>query len=99
MVNMIIQLQPIVVQKIILNIYVQSTALTQNAHSHKTGHGCRYCAIEENHNKSRYTLEDFIKRMRKVHGDKYDFSQAEYIGSQEEITLICHEKDALENEH
>lgn len=73
--------------------------ITQNAHSHKTGHGCRYCAIEENHNKSRYTLEDFIKRMRKVHGDKYDFSQAEYIGSQEEITLICHEKDALENEH
>jgi len=73
--------------------------ITQNAHSHKSGHGCRYCAIEENHNKSRYTLEDFIKKMRKVYGDKYDFSQAKYVDSQEEITLICHEKDVLGEEH
>jgi hypothetical protein len=73
--------------------------IRQNAHSHKSGHGCKYCATEENHNKSRYTLEDFIKKMRKVHGDKYDFSQAKYVDSKEEITLICHEKDALGNEH
>ena len=73
--------------------------ITQNAASHKAGHGCRYCAIEENHNKTRYTLDDFVKKMKLVHGDKYDFSEAKYVDSQEEITLICHKKDALGNEH
>ena len=73
--------------------------IRQNAHSHKSGHGCKYCAIERNHEQSRYSLEDFIKKMKVVHGDKYDYSEAKYVSSQEEITIICHEKDALGNEH
>ena len=37
--------------------------------------------------------------MKAVHGDKYDYSEAKYVSSQEDITIICREKDALGNEH
>ena len=73
--------------------------IKQNAHSHLSGTGCPYCAIEENHNKSRYTTEKFIELSKKVHGDKYDYSQVDYKDSQTKVAIICHEKDAMGNEH
>lgn len=73
--------------------------IEQNAHSHLSGTGCPYCAIEENHDKSRYTVERFIELAKKVHGDKYDYSQVEYKDSQTKVAIICHEKDILGNEH
>ena len=35
------------------------------------------------------TIEDFINQVRKVHGDKYDYSKAEYLGSDAKICVIC----------
>jgi len=37
------------------------------------------------------TLEDFILRARKQHGDKYDYSKAVYNGVHEKICIICPE--------
>ncbi len=34
---------------------------------------------------------DFIKIARSVHGDKYDYSKAEYKGNSEEVCIICPE--------
>lgn len=48
---------------------------------------------------SKYTKEEFIEKARKKHGDKYDYSQVEYIDSQTKVAIICHEKDLLGNEH
>lgn len=45
------------------------------------------------------TIEDFIKKAREIHGDKYDYSKVEYKGSEEKVCIICHEKDEDENEH
>lgn len=45
------------------------------------------------------TQEEFIERAKKKHGDKYDYSKVNYINSQTEVCLICHEKDEFGEEH
>ena len=35
------------------------------------------------------TTEEFIYRARKVHGDKYDYSKVNYLGSKKKVTIIC----------
>ena len=35
------------------------------------------------------TTEEFIKRAREVHGDKYDYSKVEYKTTRDKITIIC----------
>lgn len=35
------------------------------------------------------TTEEFIKRAREVHGDKYDYSKVEYKTAHDKITIIC----------
>lgn len=38
-----------------------------------------------------YTLsrEAFIKRARRVHGDKYDYSKVDFVNADTEVTVIC----------
>ncbi len=54
-----------------------------------SGQGCIKCGIVLVANKKRKTLEDFIKKSRLVHGDKYDYSNVEYKCSNEKIIIIC----------
>lgn len=35
------------------------------------------------------TTEDFIKRAKEVHGDRYDYSESVYVNSREKVTIIC----------
>ena len=35
------------------------------------------------------TKERFIKKAKKVHGDKYDYSKVEYINNKTPVTIIC----------
>lgn len=37
----------------------------------------------------RLTTEEFIARSRVKHGDRYDYSKSEYIGSHDDIVIIC----------
>ena len=37
------------------------------------------------------TQEDFIKRAKQVHGDKYDYSKVEYVNSYTKVCIICPE--------
>ena len=39
----------------------------------------------------RLTTEEFIRRAREVHGDKYDYSKVEYTDSRTKICIICRE--------
>lgn len=48
---------------------------------------------------AKYTREEFIEKAKKKHGDKYDYSQVDYVDSQTKVAIICHEKDILGNEH
>ena len=37
------------------------------------------------------TLEEFVKKARKVHGDKYDYSKVEYINQKSKVCIVCPE--------
>ena len=46
--------------------------------------GCPKCSKYK-----KLTTEEFIERARKVHGDKYDYSKAEYVNSSTKVCIIC----------
>jgi len=56
----------------------------QTPHSHLSGNGCPHCA-----GNIKYTTEEFIEKAKKVHGDRYDYSLVNYIGSNEKVKIIC----------
>lgn len=35
------------------------------------------------------TIEEFIERARKVHGDKYDYTKVGYKGNDIKVCIIC----------
>ena len=53
--------------------------------------GCPECKREKLHKINLLTTEEFIKRAKKVHGDKYDYSKVEYINSRTKVCIICPE--------
>jgi len=57
----------------------------QLPNKHLEGQGCPNCSKE----KRRYTIEQFIEMAKKVHGDKYDYSNSEYVNSRTKIKIIC----------
>lgn len=61
----------------------------QFPYCHMKGQGCGQCAIENGTKKPRLTLDQFIEKSKKVHGEKYDYSQAVYISSQHKVSIIC----------
>ena len=59
----------------------------QEANAHLMGQGCQKC-----YGNYKMTTEEFIKRARKIHGDKYDYSKVEYTGDNKtKICIICPE--------
>ena len=58
---------------------------------HIKGRGCPKCGQITSNNNKRLTLTDFIKRCRKVHGGKYDYSKVRYVGMFTNVCIICPE--------
>ena len=50
---------------------------------------CKKCSTEKRAEMISLTTEEFIKRAREVHGDKYDYSKSVYTGYNNKITIIC----------
>ena len=46
--------------------------------------GCPRCSKYH-----RMNTEEFIKKAKEVHGDKYDYSKVEYVKSNEKVCIIC----------
>ena len=38
---------------------------------------------------AKLTTEEFIKKAREVHGDRYDYSKVEYVNSTTKVCIIC----------
>ena len=60
---------------------------SQEPASHLAGRGCPKCAHKQTH--LRINQEQFIERAKKVHGDKYDYSQTAYVNMHTKVTIIC----------
>lgn len=56
----------------------------QLPHSHMDGSGCIKCAGLE-----RLTTEEFIRRAVDEHGNRYDYTESEYVNSNTKVKIIC----------
>ena len=61
----------------------------QRPSGHLKGYGCPKCANEAKSERCRSSKEDFIKKSRKVHGDKYDYSKVDYVNAQTKVCIKC----------
>ena len=61
----------------------------QRPHNHLIGQGCPICKQENSRKILSLTLESFIEKARKVHGDKYDYSKVVYINNNTKVCIIC----------
>ena len=59
----------------------------QTPNAHLSGYNCYKCGLYINKTKS--NLNEFIKRAKEIHGDKYDYSLVEYKTSNDKIKIIC----------
>ena len=59
--------------------------------SHIRGCGCPKCANESMAERLRSSKEDFIKKSREKHGDKYDYTNVEYKDYQTNVCIVCPE--------
>ena len=57
----------------------------QRADSHLYGNGCIICSKEA----KKLSSEEFIRKAREVHGDKYDYSKVKYNGNKRPVEIIC----------
>ena len=63
----------------------------QTPMNHLRGSICKKCDLELRSKKLKWGTEDFIKRAREVHGNKYDYSKVDYQGGSVPVTIICPE--------
>ena len=60
----------------------------QTPNSHLAGRGCYKCALEELSIRKTDTLESFIEKANKVHG-QYSYENATYVDSGTKLEIIC----------
>jgi len=58
--------------------------------------GCPRCGIEKNANAKRLTTMEFIQKATAIHGGKYDYSLAVYLGEKDKVKIICPEHGVFE---
>jgi len=56
---------------------------------HLDGCGCPKCGEEKQYFKNVTTIEEFIIKAIKVHGNKYDYSKVVYVNANTEVIIIC----------
>ena len=61
----------------------------QTPHKHLNGDGCPKCKSEKLSKLFRMTVEEFIKRAREIHGDKYDYSKVDYKYIDLKVIITC----------
>lgn len=52
-------------------------------------YGCPQCANAAISKNNLYTTEEFIRKAKEIHGDKYDYSKVKYVNIQTPVTIIC----------
>ena len=64
--------------------------------NHLSGQGCPTCGIEKNAKNQALSTKEFIKKAKKVHKDKYDYSKVDYVNSVTKVCIICPEHGEFE---
>ena len=61
----------------------------QRAENHLLGSGCKKCGVESSSKKMSHTTSHFLQKVRKVHGNKFDYSKTIYKNNNTKIKIIC----------
>lgn len=78
-------------KKKVIIICPEHGEFTQAPHHHIKGIGCPRCKADILSALHVKTTEDFISDAQIVHGDKYDYSQVNYVNGETDIRIICPE--------
>ena len=57
----------------------------QTPNGHLKGCGCKKCSVD----KQTCSTENFVRKAKLIHGNKYDYSKAEYVNAKTKICIIC----------
>jgi Zn finger protein HypA/HybF involved in hydrogenase expression len=57
--------------------------------NHLKGQGCGFCRNKKISNSKKSNTVDFIRKAKEVHGERYDYSLAEYSTGHSKLTIIC----------
>jgi len=63
----------------------------QTPASHKKGNGCRRCADRLEGVRRIRAVDEVIKDFEGVHGNRYDYSEMEYVRSDRKVEIICND--------
>ena len=61
----------------------------QSPNKHMQGRGCPACGRERTTEHNFLTLDDFIRKAKNVHRDKYDYSKSLYTGADNKLEITC----------
>lgn len=56
---------------------------------HLSGSGCKQCGIETIRKQKQKTQTEYIKQLKKVHNNKYDYSEFHYKDNHTKANIIC----------
>ena len=68
----------------------------QKAAGHLQGYGCTSCGYRDVSITNRNTRDDIIEKFRQIHGDRYDYSNVEYITIHDAVIIKCKEHDLFQ---
>lgn len=57
--------------------------------AHLSGCGCPKCKAELTSIRQTLPVEEFLRRAESIHGDKYDYSQIDYVNTHTKVKIIC----------
>lgn len=63
----------------------------QSPNNHLRGQGCPKCKDIKTSLRCRSTTEEFIRKAKEIHDDKYDYSKVKYVNNITKICIICPE--------
>lgn len=75
-------------EKIIIKCKIHGD-FEQTPNSHLGGHGCDDCAIENKAFNRTKTTKEFIIQANKIHKNKYDYKNVEYINGKIKVKILC----------
>jgi len=61
----------------------------QLAKNHLKGHGCNRCARDTVGKKLSITIDEFVKRAREAHGNKFSYDCTEYFNISQKVIITC----------
>jgi len=70
-------------------------AFEQKLSNHLNGSGCKTCGLNSMANKNKSTKEEFIEKAKKIHNNKYDYSNVDYKSVHIHVKIKCIAHDII----